>query len=116
MEQLSELGKVAGVAGVALGIFVLIARNLIESKLANRVSPREARRFLTTILVATSIVALVGIGSWVFVALTPFQSVEIVGDDNTTIQKRYGSQDNSKSAQDASIHGDGNLTEQNAGK
>lgn len=65
-ELLRTVGQIAGIGGVALGVFLLLFRELIRKAILPRLPAREASRFLTLIAVLVWSVALAGIGAWVW--------------------------------------------------
>jgi hypothetical protein len=65
-ELLKTVGQIAGIGGVALGVFLLLFRELIRKAILPRLPAREASRFLTLIAVLVWSVALAGIGAWVW--------------------------------------------------
>lgn len=65
-ELLKTVGQIAGIGGIALGVFLLLFRELIRKSILPRLPAREASRFLTLIAVLVWSVALAGIGAWVW--------------------------------------------------
>lgn len=76
---LVELGKVAGLAGIAVGAAVLVFRDVIRKRIFPQLPPKDAYRLLRMIVIATWSIALVGMVVWKFPDL-------IVGDGNTVIR------------------------------
>jgi hypothetical protein len=66
-EVLSVVGQVAGIGGLALGVFLLLFREIIRKKIFPKLPPAEAYRLLRLITIAVWSVAIVGIAAWVYV-------------------------------------------------
>ena len=67
-ELLKVVGQVAGIGGLALGVFLLLFREVIRKKIFPMLPPAEAYRLLRLIIVAVWSVAVVGIAAWFFSA------------------------------------------------
>jgi hypothetical protein len=65
---LKAVGQVAGIGGLALGVFLLLFREIIRKKIFPKLPPVEAYRLLRLITVAVWSVALAGIAAWVYVS------------------------------------------------
>jgi hypothetical protein len=63
MAGLATLGKVAGIAGIALGVMLLVFRD-VAAKLARKLRPRDAPKLLRLIVIATWTTGVVGVGVW----------------------------------------------------
>jgi hypothetical protein len=59
-------GQVAGIGGLALGVFLLLFREIIRKNIFPKLPPAEAYRLLRLITVAVWSVAIVGIAAWVY--------------------------------------------------
>ena len=97
-ELLKTVGQIAGIAGVALGVFLLLFRELIRKSILPRLPAREASRFLTLIAVLVWSVALVGIGAWVWTE-THESSATAPATDIIHIQQGVGAGGNIKGSQ-----------------
>lgn len=73
---LEVVGRVAGIGGVALGVFLLLFREIIRKNIFPRLPAAEAYRLLRLITIAVWSVAVVGIGAWVLVTLLGDSSVQ----------------------------------------
>src|SRR3954454_19932713 len=74
MEQLQVLkavGQAAGIGGLALGVFLLLFRDIIRKNIFPKLPPAEAYRLLRLITGAVWSVAIVGILAWVYVQTKP---------------------------------------------
>jgi hypothetical protein len=65
MESLELLGKIAGVAGIALGVFLLVFRDLIRKLILPRLGASQAYRVVRLAMVLTFLIAITGIAAWV---------------------------------------------------
>jgi hypothetical protein len=63
---LKAVGQVAGIGGLALGVFLLLFREIIRKKIFPKLPPAEAYSLLRLIIVAVWSVAIVGIAAWVY--------------------------------------------------
>ena len=66
-ELFKTLGQIAGIGGVALGIFLILFRELIRKSIFPTLKKDDAFRLLRLIALLVWIVALAGIAAWVFV-------------------------------------------------
>jgi hypothetical protein len=66
--MLKSVGAVAGIGGIALGVFLLLFRDIIRKNIFPKLPPQQAFRLLRLITVAVWSVALVGIAAWVYVS------------------------------------------------
>jgi hypothetical protein len=65
---LKAVGQIAGIGGLALGVFLLLFRDIIRKNIFPKMPAPEAYRLLRLITVAVWSIAVVGIGAWVFVS------------------------------------------------
>jgi hypothetical protein len=65
-ELIKTVGQVAGIGGVALGVFLLLFRDLIRKQIFPMLAKREGYRLLRLVAVLIWSVALAGIGAWVW--------------------------------------------------
>jgi hypothetical protein len=65
-ELIKTVGQVAGIGGIALGVFLLLFRDLIRKQIFPTLAKREGYRLLRLIAVLIWSVALAGIGAWVW--------------------------------------------------
>jgi hypothetical protein len=70
MEQISELGKIAGIGGIALGVLLFVFRDAVAPHIA-RLSKQRAYALLQSIVVLSFTVAVAGIGAWVWTETHP---------------------------------------------
>src|SRR5919112_433245 len=70
-EVLKTVGQVAGIGGLALGVFLLLFRDIIRKNIFPKLPSAEAYRLLRLITGAVWSVAIVGIAAWVYVETRP---------------------------------------------
>lgn len=69
MEILQQLGKIAGIAGIALGGFVIIFREIIRKSIFPNLSKNHGYRLLRLVIILTFSIAIIGIGAWVYLSI-----------------------------------------------
>jgi hypothetical protein len=67
-EILKTVGQIAGIGGLALGVLLIVFRDIVRKKIFPTLPPAEAYRLLRLITVAVWSVAIVGIVAWVYVS------------------------------------------------
>ncbi len=67
-ELLITFGQIAGIGGIALGVFLLLFRDIIRKNIFPKLPALEAYRLLRVITLAVWSIAVVGIGAWVLVS------------------------------------------------
>ena len=90
-EVLKTVGQIAGIGGLALGVFLLLYRDIIRKNIFPTLPPNDAYRLLRLITIAVWSVAIVGIGAWVYVSAKPTppgprQDAKIDGNGNSLTQ------------------------------
>lgn len=65
-EVLKVVGQVAGIGGLAIGVFLLLCRDIIRKNVFPRLPAEQAYRLLWFITFAAWSVAIVGIVAWVY--------------------------------------------------
>ena len=65
------LGQIAGIGGIALGVFLILFREIIRKKIFPTLKKDHAYRLLRLIAILVFIVALAGISAWVWVGQSP---------------------------------------------
>jgi hypothetical protein len=66
---LKVVGQVAGVAGIALGVFLLLFRDVIRKQIFPELTKQQAYRLLTLVLILVWSIAVCGIVAWVWGSL-----------------------------------------------
>jgi len=80
-ELLKTVGQIAGIGGIALGVFLLLYRDIIRKKIFPTLTKQQRFQLLMLISVLVWSVALAGIGAWVWTTKT-------VGRGNNTIEQK----------------------------
>jgi hypothetical protein len=62
---LKTLGQIAGIGGIALGVFFLLFRDMIRKSIFPKLEKGDAYRLLRLISILIWSVAVLGIGAWV---------------------------------------------------
>lgn len=65
-ELLKIVGLVAGIGGIALGVFLLIFRDVVRRQIFGQLNKDQTYRLFRLILVLTWSIAVLGIGAWVY--------------------------------------------------
>jgi hypothetical protein len=63
---LKIVSQVAGIGGLALGVFLLLCRDIIRKNIFPKLPPAEAYQLLRLITLAVWSVAIIGIVAWVY--------------------------------------------------
>ena len=66
---LQAVGKVAGIGGIALGVFMLLFREVIRKNIFPTLSDDEAYRLIRQFMYLTFGIALVGIAAWTYISM-----------------------------------------------
>ena len=67
-DVLKIVGEVAGIGGLALGVFLILFRDIIRKNIFPKLPPEEAYRLLRLITGAVWSIAVIGIGAWAYVS------------------------------------------------
>ena len=67
-ELLKIVGQVAGIGGIALGVLLLVFRDVIHKKIFPMLTKEQAYKLLRSTLLLAWLIALAGIGAWVWVS------------------------------------------------
>ncbi len=70
LDLLKTVGQVAGIGGIALGIFLLICKELIRKAIFPKLTKQQSSKIILSIAFMAWTVALAGIGAWVYVNKT----------------------------------------------
>lgn len=111
---LETVAKVAGIGGVALGVLLLLFREIVRKSIFPKLSPKDAYRLLTTMTLLVFAVAIAGVGAWVWVGSHPApaaaidagRDVSAGGDINVPAGEAAG---RIKAGQDVNAGGDINV-------
>jgi len=80
LDILEKLGKVAGIAGIAVGALVLIFSGIIQKNIFPNMTKEQGFRIIRMMIVAASMLAVVGIAAWIY---TEYQKNK--ADKNSTL-------------------------------
>ena len=73
-EVLATLGQLAGVGGIALGVLLLVFRDVIRKNVFSKLTKRQSYNLLRLILVLVWSIALLGVVTWAYGSLVVPQS------------------------------------------
>jgi outer membrane protein OmpA-like peptidoglycan-associated protein len=65
------LGRVAGLGGIAVGVLLLIFRDVVRKNVFPKFTKAQAYRTLNLIVILTFVTAALGLGAWVYVIENP---------------------------------------------
>ena len=77
------LGAIAGIGGIALGVFLLLFRDVIRRNIFPNLTREQAYKIIRLVLILTFLIALAGIGAWVW-SNKPAQEVDQVGGQTSS--------------------------------
>jgi|GEM_PF-4919838 len=69
LDLLQRFGQIAGIAGISVGVLLVLFRDIIRKEIFPRLTKAQGFRVLTLIIITVWSVALVGVGAWVLVEL-----------------------------------------------
>lgn len=75
-EILKTVGQIAGIGGLALGVFLLLFRDITRKNIFPELPAPKAYRLSRLITVAVWSIAVFGIGAWVLVSRGPGATVK----------------------------------------
>jgi hypothetical protein len=70
-ELFKTLGQVAGIGGIALGVLLILFKEIIRKSIFPTLKKDQAYRLLRLIVILIFIVAIAGISAWVWVGQNP---------------------------------------------
>lgn len=76
-ELLKIAGQVAGIGGIALGVLLLVFRDVIRKKIFPMLTKEQAYKLLRSTLLLAWLIALAGIGAWVWVSTHSGKSADV---------------------------------------
>jgi len=65
MEILKVVGQIAGLGGIAFGVFLIIFRDVIRKNIFQTMTKEQSFKIIKLIIILTWLLAFVGIGAWV---------------------------------------------------
>lgn len=66
-QLLSKTGQIAGIGGIALGVLLLLFRDVIRKNIFPKLGQAQAYQLITLIVVLTFSISALGLGAWVYV-------------------------------------------------
>jgi hypothetical protein len=81
---LETAAQVAGIGGLALGVLLILFREVIRKKIFPNLSKEQAYRLLRMIVVLVFVVAIVGILAWVYI-----ETVDRASNDKTVLSAEF---------------------------
>ena len=78
---LETLGRIAGIGGLALGVFLLLFREVIRKNVFPKLSDEYAYRLIRQFMYLTFGIAILGILAWAYVATQTHQQVPATRND-----------------------------------
>jgi len=70
-ELIRVMGQIAGIGGLAIGALLLVFRDVIRKEIFPSLTRQHAYQIIRLLIVLTFLVALAGIGAWVWVQTRP---------------------------------------------
>ncbi len=67
VELLKTFGQIAGIGGLALGVFLLLFRDIIAKNIFPQLAKKDAYRLLRLISVLIFLIAAFGLAAWVWI-------------------------------------------------
>ncbi len=64
---LKTVGQIAGIGGIALGVLLLVFRDVIRKNIFPQLASVQAYRLIRLVVVLTFLIAALGISAWVYV-------------------------------------------------
>lgn len=64
----AELGRIAGIGGVSLGVFLVLFREVIRKKFFSKLTPRHSFVVVVLFMLLAWSVGIAGIGAWVYLS------------------------------------------------
>ncbi len=89
IEILKVGGQIAGIGGIALGIFLILFRDIIGKTIFPQLTKQQGFRLLVLISILVWSIALAGIGAWVW-ATNHSRTPSISSIDQTVDEKGIG--------------------------
>jgi len=91
-QLLEALGKIAGIGGIALGVFVLLFEEVIRKNIFPMLSDDHASGLIRQFMYLTFVVAVCGIGAWAYVAVK-MPKPAVANETRALTEPQHGSTD-----------------------
>ena len=87
-ELFKTFGQIAGIGGIALGVFLLLFRDIIRKSIFPQLKKDDAFRLLRLISILVFFTGMAGVGAWVWAEQSHgiTQEATINGDENKVEQ------------------------------
>ena len=89
-ETLKILGQAGGLGGIAVGVLLLVFREIVRKSIFPMLKKEDAFRIMRLIIVLTWSVALAGIAAWVVGARSGATMIETHGDQSPVVSGSGG--------------------------
>lgn len=92
MAALKTLGQLAGIGGIALGVLLLIFRDVIRRNIFPNLQQGQSYRLITLVVVLTFAISALGVWAWVYVQRSPAigdRMVEFPSDNPEPVMLAY---------------------------
>ncbi len=66
VELLGKMGGIAGIGGLALGVFLILFRDLVRKQIFPKLTKKQSYRIITLMTILVWSDAVIGILSWTF--------------------------------------------------
>jgi hypothetical protein len=76
-EILRTVGQIAGIGGLALGVLLIVFRDIVRKNIFPKLPPAEAYRLLRLVTMAVWSVTIVGIVAWVYAGRASTSNVNV---------------------------------------
>lgn len=86
VETLNTVGQIAGIGGLALGVFLLLFREIIRKRIFPQLTKSQSFRLLMTMTILVWTIAIVGIAAWAWTE----SRAEAVSESSTIIRSNGG--------------------------
>jgi hypothetical protein len=63
-QLLKMLGQIAGIGGIALGVFLLLFRDVIRRKISPKLTQNQGYRVILVFMILTWSIAIVGVAAY----------------------------------------------------
>lgn len=77
-DVIETMGQIAGIGGLALGVFLLLFREIIRKQVFPQLAKKDAYRLLRLVAVLVFLIAAIGIAAWVWAETN---GTLVTGDD-----------------------------------
>jgi hypothetical protein len=81
---LKTVGQIAGIGGIALGVFLLLFRDIIRKEIFPQLTKERAFHLIRLVAVLVFLIALAGVGAWVWVETHPAPPPPASGPNSVT--------------------------------